>query len=86
MSDSETEELDRFEQSVQELCKRLESAFQLRGSRYHYNENSDELYVELSGLDAYDEERIAEIAEPVLDEYDLDIESILLLPMKNPGG
>ncbi len=78
----EDQALDEFDKEISLLAQNMATAFETEKYRYHYQADSETLYLEIGGLDAFSEEQIGEIAEPILDNFDLDIEEILILPLK----
>lgn len=68
---------------VEYLVKILKESFNSTDARYNIDEMNDTLYVELEGLDQYQDEEIVDIAEPIFDIIDLNFEDIILLPLKN---
>jgi hypothetical protein len=74
------DDINLFDTEINELVNHLKSAFNSTECRWYLHEQTDSLYVELSGLELLDESRIEEIASPILDEVDLDLEEIILLP------
>jgi len=74
------DEITAFQQDVAYLVNVLKESFESDHASYHLDEQNDILFVELEGLDEYTEEEIAEIAEPILEELDLDVEEIHLVP------
>lgn len=82
MSKLNESDFQAFEEDLEILVDVLRKTFDSEHSRYYVDERGDALYVELEGLDEYNDEEIAELAGPVLDELDLDFDEILLLPLK----
>ena len=76
----ETDDLANFENEIITLAEQLKSAFKSEKMRWFLHEQSDTLYIELSGLEDLSEEVIGSLAEPILDDLDLDFEEIILLP------
>jgi hypothetical protein len=74
------DEITAFQQDVAYLVNVLKESFESDHASYHLDEQNDILFVELEGLDEYTEEEIAEIAEPILEELDLDVEETHLVP------
>lgn len=77
----ENDDLTRFETDIEELVTTLKQVFETDKARWFLHEPSDTLYVELGGLDEYDEFEIEVIAGPILEELDLDFEEIILMPL-----
>lgn len=76
----ETDDLSRFEQDIEDLVQQLKLAFGSDRVRWFLHEQTDTLYIELSGLDTLPEDVIGSKAEPILEELDLDFEEIILMP------
>ena len=47
---------------------------------YHIDEVNETLHIKLEGLDEYTEAEIIEIANPILEELDMDFEEIIFMP------
>ena len=71
-----------FQAEISDLVRTLQTVFKATSSRWFYEESSETLFVEIQGLEAFSEDEIAVLVEPVLDECELDLEEILLLPMQ----
>jgi anti-anti-sigma regulatory factor len=76
----ETDDLANFENEIISLAEQLKSAFKSEKMRWFLHEQTDTLYIELSGLEDMSEDIIGSLAEPILGELDLDFEEIILLP------
>lgn len=74
------DDLSNFEDDINELVEKLKKTFNSENVRWFHHEQSDTLYVEISGLEALSDDTITDTAGPVLDELDLDFEEIVLLP------
>lgn len=81
MPDETEQEYQAWHEDIEYLVKILKESFESTDSSYYVDEINEILYVELEGLDEYSEEEIVEIAEPVLEELDLDFEDIFLVPL-----
>ncbi|MCH8495146.1 MAG: hypothetical protein LAT57_05875 [Balneolales bacterium] len=77
----EHDDLTRFESDIEELVSTLKQVFETDKARWFLHEPSDTLYVEIGGLDEYEESEIESIAGPILEELDLDFEEIILMPL-----
>jgi len=75
-------DFEAWQEDVTFLVKTLSELFESSGSRYYIDEINNILYVELEGLNEYEDEEIIELAEPILNELDLDFEDVVLLPYK----
>ncbi|MCC5925437.1 MAG: hypothetical protein JJU41_02655 [Bacteroidetes bacterium] len=76
----ETDDLTNFENDIIDLAEQLKAAFNSNNMRWFLHEQTDTLYIELSGLEDMEDELIGQIAEPILDDLDLDFDEIILLP------
>lgn len=74
--------LDDFQSDMHKLAQELASAFETNDVRFHYNAENESLFIELGGLENKSDEEIELLAEPILNDFDLDIDEILLLPFK----
>lgn len=81
MNDSNESQINEWQEEVEYLVGVLKESFESSDARYSVDELNDILYVELEGLDDYSEDEIVEIAEPILEEIELDFEDIILLPL-----
>lgn len=82
MDDINESEYDALQQDLEFLVHSLKESFESDDARYSIDELNDILYIELEGLQDYSSEEIVEIAEPLLDEMELEFEDILLLPLQ----
>lgn len=82
MDDINESEYDALQQDIEFLVHSLKESFESDDARYSIDELNDILYIELEGLQDYSSEEIVEIAEPLLDEMELEFEDILLLPLQ----
>jgi hypothetical protein len=74
------DDINLFDSEINELVNQLKSAFNSTQYRWFLHEQTDTLYVELSGLELLDDDYIEKIASPILDELELEFEEIILLP------
>lgn len=81
MNDANETQINEWQEEVEYLVGVLKESFESSDARYSVDELNDILYVELEGLNDYSEEEIVEIAEPILEEVELDFEDIILLPL-----
>jgi len=81
MEELNEKELEAWREDVEYLVQILKESFESTDAAYSIDEMNDTLYVELEGLDEYPDEEILEIAEPILEEIDLDFEDIILLSL-----
>jgi hypothetical protein len=80
MNESSENEYQAWQEDVEYLANTLKQLFEADRTRYYLDELNNRLYIEIDGLGDFDQEEVAEIAEPVLTELDLDFEDIILLP------
>ena len=83
MTDQNETALHDFQEEIQALADALSEAFEAEETRFYYNDENEALYVEISGLDKLNETEIERIAEPILNDTDLDLEEIILLPLQS---
>ena len=81
MEELNEQEREAWREDVEYLVQILKESFESTDAAYSIDEMNDTLYVELEGLDEYPDEEILEIAEPILEEIDLDFEDIILLSL-----
>jgi len=81
MNETNESQINEWEEEVEYLVKILKESFESTDARYSVDELNDILYVELEGLGDYSDDEIVEIAEPILEEVELDFEDIILLPL-----
>lgn len=81
MADETEQEYQAWHEDIEYLVKVLKESFESTEASYYQDELNNILYVELEGLDEYSNDEIVEIAEPILEELDLDFEDIILLPL-----
>ena len=74
---------EAYEQDIELLVDTLRKCFNAEKARYNVVGHQNTLYIEIEGLDELTPEEISEIAEPVLDELDMDFDEISLLPLKH---
>jgi len=85
MADFEQADYEAYEQDIKLLVDTLRKCFNAQKARYSVIGHQNILYIEIEGLDELSPEEISEVAEPVLDELDMDFDEISLLPLKNSG-
>ncbi len=81
MSELNESDFSAYQEDIKYLVEVLKESFESTDARFYEDEMNDILYIELEGLDEYPDDEILEIAEPVLEELDLDFEEIILLPL-----
>jgi hypothetical protein len=77
----EKDDLQRFDEDIQQLVNELAATFKSEKSKWFLHEETDTLYVELQGLEDLSEDEIEALATPILDEVELDLEEIILMPL-----
>lgn len=80
MSEPNESEYTAWQEDLDFLIQTLKDLFESTDARAYVDEVHNQLYIELEGLHEYGNDEIAEIAEPILSELDLDFEDIILLP------
>lgn len=83
MADETEKEYQAWHKDIQYLVKVLKDSFESSDVSFYKDELNNILYVELEGLEDYSNNEIVEIAQPILEELDLDFEDIILLPLNN---
>ena len=76
------EEIDfqSYKKDVTILIETLKDSFESVEASYHIDEVNETLHIKLEGLDEYTEAEIIEIANPILEELDMDFEEIIFMP------
>ncbi|TVR12467.1 MAG: hypothetical protein EA391_15225 [Balneolaceae bacterium] len=82
MEENSESQFEEWQKDVEYLVNALKESFESTDVRYSIDDQNDILYIELEGLDEYSDEEIVEIAEPLLEEIDLDFEDVILIPLK----
>ncbi len=82
MSDLTDTDYEAYEQDIELLVDTLRKCFNAEKARYNVVGHQNTLFIEIQGLDDLSPEEISEVAEPVLDELDMDFDEISLLPLK----
>lgn len=82
MANLEDADYEAYEQDIELLVDTLRKCFNAEKARYNVVGHQNALYIEIEGLDALNPEEISEVAEPVLDELDMDFDEISLFPLK----
>lgn len=82
MSDLNDSDYEAYEQDIELLVDTLRKCFNAEKARYNVVGHQNTLFIEIQGLDDLTPEEISEVAEPVLDELDMDFDEISLLPLK----
>ena len=78
---STSDDLALFDQEINNLVEQIKTAFKAEKSRWYLHDQTDTLYVEISGMDAWSEEDIDALMTPIMDDLELDFEEIILLPL-----
>lgn len=81
MADLENADYEAYEQDIELLVDTLRKCFNAQKARYSVVGHQNTLYIEIEGLEELNPEEISEVAEPVLDELDMDFDEISLLPL-----
>lgn len=74
---------EAYEQDLDLLVDTLRKCFNSERARYNVAGHQNILYIEIDGLEELTAEEIEEVAEPVLEELDMDFDEVSLLPYKN---
>ncbi len=82
MAELDNTDYEAYEQDIELLVDTLRQCFNAEKARYSVVGHQNTLYIEIDGLEGLSAEEISEVAEPVLDELDMDFEEISLLPLK----
>lgn len=82
MAELEDADYEAYEQDIELLVDTLRKCFNSEKARYNVVGHQNTLYIEIEGLQELSPEEISEVAEPVLDELDMDFDEISLLPLK----
>lgn len=83
MSELDNTDYEAYEQDIKVLVDTLRKCFNAEKARYSVVGHQNTLYIEIEGLEDLNPEEISDVAEPVLDELDMDFDEISLLPLKN---
>jgi hypothetical protein len=83
MAELEDADYEAYEQDIELLVDTLRKCFNAEKARYSVVGHLNTLFIEIEGLDELSPEEISEVAEPVLDELDMDFDEISLLPLTN---
>lgn len=83
MDELHESDYESYQQDIELLVDTLRQCFNAEKARYNIVGHQNALYIEIEGLDALSPEEISEVAEPVLDELDMDFDEVSLLPLKN---
>lgn len=73
---------EAYEQDVELLVDTLRKCFDAPKARYNVIGHQNALFIEIEGLEELSNEEISEVAEPVLQELDMDFDEISILPLK----
>lgn len=82
MADIEDYDYEAYEHDIELLVDTLRKCFNAEKARYNVIGHQNTLYIEIEGLEELSPEEISEVAEPVLEELDMDFDEISLLPLK----
>lgn len=81
MAELTDKDYEAYEQDIKLLVDTLRKCFSAEKARYNIVGHKNTLFIEIEGLDELSPEEISEVAEPVLDELDMDFDEISLLPL-----
>ena len=81
MSELTDEDYEAYEQDIEILVDTLRQCFLADKARYYVAGHRNTLFIEIEGLEELTEEEITDVAEPILDELDLDFDEISLVPL-----
>ena len=82
MDDLNDSDYEAYEQDIELLVDTLRKCFNSEKARYNVIGHQNALYIEIMGLDELSAEEISEVAEPILEELDMDFDEVSLLPLK----
>ena len=80
MSIPEESDYKSYEEDLAILIETLKNSFESSECEYYIDEMKETLFIKLEGLEEYTQAVIIEIAEPILEELDMDFEEIILMP------
>lgn len=83
MDEFHESDYEAYEQDIELLVDTLRQCFNADKARYSIVGHRNALFIEIEGLDTLTHDEISEVAEPVLDELDMDFDEVSLLPLKN---
>jgi hypothetical protein len=83
MSSFDESDMQAFEEDLQILIDTLKQSFESEQVRHYLDEPRQLLFIEIEGLEEFQDDEIAEIAEPIFSELDLDFVEIALLPLRD---
>lgn len=81
MADLENADYEAYKQDIELLVDTLRKCFNAEKARYSVIGHQNTLYIEIEGLEELNPQEISDVAEPVLDELDMDFDEISLLPL-----
>lgn len=82
MAEFTESDYEAYEDDLELLVDTLRRCFNAEKARYTVAGHQNALFIEIEGLDLLTQAEIAEVAEPILEELDMDFEEISLLPIK----
>ncbi len=82
MAELNNADYEAYEQDIELLVDTLRKCFNAEKARYSVVGHQNTLFIEIEGLEQLTPEEISEVAEPVLDELNMDFDEISLLPLK----
>ncbi len=81
MADLSEEDYESYEEDIRILADTLRQCFAAEKSRYYVVGHQNTQIIEIEGLYELTKEEITEVAERVLDELDVDLDEISLVPL-----
>jgi hypothetical protein len=81
MAELKDADYEAYEQDIELLVDTLRKCFNAEKARYSVVGHLNTLFIEIDGLDELSAEEISDVAEPILDELDMDFDEISLLPL-----
>ncbi len=82
MAELDEQDFEAYEQDLRVLVDTLRRSFDAGEARYNVVGHQNTLFIEIEGLEELSPEEITEVAEPILEELDMDFDEISLLPLK----
>jgi len=83
MADIEDADYEAYEHDIELLVDTLRKCFEADKARYNVVGHQNALFIEIEGLEQLNPEEVSTVAEPVLDELNMDFDEISLLPLND---
>jgi len=83
MAEFTDDDYEAYEQDITILVDTLRQCFMADKARYYVAGHQNTLFIEIEGLDELSQQEISDVAEPVLNELDMDFDEISLVPLTN---